>query len=348
VQIVFLRMNKPSSFVGCSMAVLLLGLLASLAVNGALYFALKLHEPRTVSSAAENIQETELIASDTKTKNKIAVIDLRGIISYEMEGYLGDTMVDDVILRLRQARADENVKAIVLRIDSPGGEVNASDVLYNEIKRVRDGDSKRAPIPVICHFMSLAASGAYYAAMGSNYIVANDMTITGSVGVIMQSLEYRGLFDKIGLQIHTFKSGKFKDLLSGSRPMTDEEREYVQKFIMETYDKFAGIVAKERNLDLQALKSGAADGRILSGPQALNLRFVDQLGYFENAVEKAKELAGIKQAKVIRYEAPVSLARLMRIFGSPPETKVNIDVLPQNFRMQPGKAYFLSSHLFNQ
>lgn len=340
-------MNKPSSFLGCSLAVLTLGLLASLALNGALYLALKLHEPRAVTPAAENIQETEIIASDARTKNKVVVIDLRGIISYEIDGFLGDTMVDDVILRLRQARADQDVKAIVLRVDSPGGEVNASDVLYNEIKRTRDGDSKRSPIPIVCHFMSVAASGAYYAAMGSNYIVANDMTITGSVGVIMQSLEYRGLFDKIGLQMHTFKSGKFKDLLSGSRPMTDEERDYVQKFIMETYDKFAGIVARERSLNVDALKSGPADGRILSGPQALNLRFVDQLGYFENAVEKAKDLAGIKQAKVVRYEAPMSFARLFKVFGRAPETRVNIDVLPQNFRLQPGKAYFLSSHLFN-
>ncbi|HPA16395.1 MAG TPA: signal peptide peptidase SppA [Verrucomicrobiae bacterium] len=337
-------MNK-TSLVGCSVAALLLGLVASLALNGALYVALKLHEPPTVTPAADNIQESELVASETRTKNKIAVIDLRGVISYDVEGYLGETMVDDVLLRLRQARADQNVKAIVLRVDSPGGEVNASDVLYNELKRIRDGDSKRSPMPIVCHFMSVAASGAYYAAMGSSYIVANDMTITGSVGVILQSLEYRGLFDKIGLQMHTFKSGKFKDLLSGSRPMSQEEMDYVQKFIMETYDKFAGIVARERSLDLDALKNGAADGRILSGPQALNLRFVDQLGYFEDALEKAKDLAGIKQAKVIRYDAPVSFARLLRLFGRAPETKVDIGVLPQNFRLQPGKAYFLSSHL---
>lgn len=337
-------MNK-TSLIGCSVAALLLGLVASLALNGALYVVLKLHEPPTVTPAAENIQESELVASEARTKNKIAVIDLRGVISYDVEGYLGDTMVDDVLLRLRQARADENVKAIVLRVDSPGGEVNASDVLYNELKRTRDGDSKRGPMPIVCHFMSVAASGAYYAAMGSSYIVANDMTITGSVGVIMQSLEYRGLFDKIGLQMHTFKSGKFKDLLSGSRPMSQEEMDYVQKFIMETYDKFAGIVARERSLDLEALKNGAADGRILSGPQALNLRFVDQLGYFEDALEKAKDLAGIKQAKVIRYDTPVSFARLLRLFGRAPETKVDIGVLPQSFRLQPGKAYFLSSHL---
>lgn len=341
-----LPMNR-SSFLGCAVAALLLGLVASLAINAALYLSLKLREPASVAAAADNIQESELVASDTRTKNKVAVIDLRGVISYDMEGYLGDTMVDDIVLRLRQARADDNVKAIVLRVDSPGGEVNASDVLYNELKRTRDGDSKRGPIPIVCHFMSVAASGAYYAAMGSNYIVANDMTITGSVGVIMQSLEYRGLFDKIGLQMHTFKSGKFKDLLSGSRPMTQEEIDYVQKFVMETYDKFAGIVARERNLDLEALKNGAADGRILSGPQALNLRFVDQLGYFEDALEKAKELAGIKQAKVIRYDAPVSLARLFRLFGRAPETKVDLGFLPQNFRPEPGKAYFLSSHLFS-
>ncbi len=338
-------MNR-SSLLGCTVAALFLALVASLAISGALYLSLKLREPAAVTSASDAIQESELVASEGRTKNKIAVIDLRGIISYDMEGYLGDTMVDDIVLRLRQARADQNVKAIVLRVDSPGGEVNASDVLYTELKRVRDGDSKRGPIPVVCHFMSVAASGAYYAAMGTSYIVANEMTITGSVGVIMQSLEYRGLFDKIGLQMHTFKSGKFKDLLSGSRALTQEEIDYVQKFVMETYDKFAGIVARERNLDIEALKKGPADGRILSGPQALNLRFVDQLGYFEDALEKAKELAGIKQAKVIRYEAPISLARLFRVFGRAPETRVDVALLPKNFRIEAGKAYFLSSHIF--
>lgn len=338
-------MNR-SSLLGCSVAALMLALLTSLAMNGILYFAIKMREPATVTADSDLIQESEILAAEGRTKNKIAVIDLRGIIAYEIEGYLGDSMVDDVLLRLRQARADENVKAIVLRVDSPGGEVNASDILYNELKRTRDGDAKRGPIPIVCHFMSVAASGAYYAAMGSSHIVANDMTITGSVGVILQSLEYRGLFDKIGLQMHTFKSGKFKDILSGSRPITQEEIDYIQKFVMESYDKFAGIVARERDLELEALKNGAADGRILSGPQALNLRLVDQLGYFEDAIEKAKELAGIKSAKVIRYDAPVSFSRLLRLFGRAPETRVDIGLLPASFRMQPGKAYFLSSHLF--
>ena len=174
--------------------------------------------------------------------DKIAVISLRGLISTGIHGNVGESMVDDLRWQLEQARNDENVRAIVLEVDSPGGEVTASDMIYNAVAKTR------AKKPVVVYMESLAASGGYYVACGGKYLMANETSITGSIGVIIQTLNYEQLFNKIGLASVVFKSGKFKDMLNGARPMTPEERDYVQSFVMKTYDKFLGIVAKERNL----------------------------------------------------------------------------------------------------
>ncbi len=196
------------------------------------------------------------------SNDKIAIITLRGLISSSLPGNVGDSMVDDMRYALEQAREDDNVRAIVLEIDSPGGEVTASDVIYDAVVRAR------AKKPVVVYMDSLAASGGYYVACGGKYLMANETTITGSIGVIIQTLNYEQLFNKIGLASIVFKSGKFKDMLNGARPITEEEREYVQGFVMGTYEKFLGIVAKERNLPADSLRNTIADGRILSGKDA--------------------------------------------------------------------------------
>src|SRR5438105_12381745 len=184
---------------------------------------------------------------------------LRGLISSSIPGSVSDSMVEDMRLALQQACDDDRVKAIVLEIDSHGGEVTASDQIYNAVVKAR------ARKPVVVYMDSLAASGGYYVSCGGKFLMANDTTITGSIGVIIQTLNYEQLFNKIGLAAVVFKSGKFKDMLNGARPITPEERELVQSFIMKTYEKFLGIVAKERNLPADLLRNTIADGRILSG-----------------------------------------------------------------------------------
>src|SRR5213079_3283476 len=153
-----------------------------------------------------------------------------------------DSMVDDMRAALQQARDDARVKAIVLEIDSPGGEVTASDAIYNAVA------TARARKPVVVYMDSLAASVGYYIACVGKFLMANETTITGSSGVIIQTLNYEQLLNKVGLASVIFKSGKFKDMLNGARPITPEERELVQSFVMKTYDKFLGIVATERNV----------------------------------------------------------------------------------------------------
>jgi protease-4 len=192
---------------------------------------------------------------------------------------------------------------------------------------------------------SLAASGGYYVACAGNYTIANETTLTGSIGVIMQSLQYRALFDKVGLEIVTFKSGQFKDMLSGSRPISEEEAKYVQSLIMQTYGKFVGIVARERKLDEAVLRGGVADGRIVSGKDALEHKLIDQLGTVEDAYHKAMELGGASGAAVIRYEAGFKLGRLFKIFGqsqSSRSRKVEVSLTDGlKPKLEAGRLYFL-------
>ena len=206
------------------------------------------------------------------SSDKIAVITLRGLISTGISGNVGESMVDDLRWQLEQARNDDDVRAVVLEVDSPGGEVTASDMIYNAVVKTR------AKKPVVVYMESLAASGGYYVSCGGKYLMANETSITGSIGVIIQTLNYEQLFNKIGLASVVFKSGKFKDMLNGARPMTPEERDYVQSFVMKTYEKFLGIVAKERNVPAETLRNGIADGRILSGRDALDNKLIDGLG----------------------------------------------------------------------
>jgi protease-4 len=236
-------------------------------------------------------------------------------------------------LALQQARDDENVRAVVLEIDSPGGEVTASDTIYNWVVKTRQKK------PVVVYMDSLAASGGYYVACGGKYLMANETTITGSIGVIIQTLNYEQLFNKVGLASVVFKSGKFKDMLNGARPVTPEEREFVQSFVMKTYDKFLGIVAQERRLAPDLLRNTVADGRILSGKDAL-----DGVGQIEDAYAKAGELGNAPRATVVRYGPPFTFGRFLRAFSSTNSSKIELSLprqlLPQ---LETGRAYFLPS-----
>ena len=270
--------------------------------------------------------------------DKIAVITMRGLISSSLPGSVTDSMVDDMRAALQQARDDSRVKAIVLEIDSPGGEVTASDAIYSAVVKAR------ARKPVVVYMDSLTASGGYYISCGGKFLMANETTITGSIGVIIQTLNYEQLFNKVGLASVVFKSGKFKDMLNGARPITPEERELVQNFIMKTYDKFLGVVAKERKLPADLLRNTIADGRILSGKEALENKLIDGLGQLDDAFSKAKELANAPDAKVVKYGPPFSLARFLRIFG---ETDSKIELqLPKQLvpQLESGRAYFLPSY----
>ena len=280
------------------------------------------------------------LSGDEDSDSKIAVVRLEGIITSGTEGHVGhDGMVGDIREQLRLAVKDDAVKAIILRVDSPGGEVLASDQIYRAVRESRNAK------PVICSMGSVAASGGYYAAMGSKWIIADDLTITGSIGVILHTLNYKDLLGKVGVKSLVFKSGKFKDILNGSREPTLEEIDLVQSLIMETHEQFLGIVAHERNIDREKLRNGIADGRIFSGKQALNARLVDQTGTFEDAVKKAKEMARISDGRVFDYVVPFSWKNVFSLFAQNSAPRINLEVPPQ-LNLKAGRLYYLSFHLF--
>ncbi len=286
--------------------------------------------------------EERYLEGEEDAKDKIAVIYVQGVISSSEDGYASEEgMVADIEDQLQQAVDDKHVKAIILRIDSPGGEVVASDTIYQAVVAAREKK------PVVADIDTMGASGAYYVAVGADYIVANELSITGSIGVIMESFTFSGLADKVGIKFYTFKSGKYKDILNPTREPTEDEKALVQGMVMEVYDKFVGIVAQERDMKVDDLKNGLADGRILSGKQAMDAGFVDGLGYFDDAIDKAEELASIKKARVIRYVQPFNLRNLLRFMGKNDNAKIQIQLTPDVLKLQAGHMYFLPSYMFH-
>lgn len=296
--------------------------------------------------------EEHFVMGDARARDKIVEIPLTGVIAYGGDnGEPLDGMVGYIRQQLDQATSDKHVKAVVVRINSPGGEVVASDAIYRALAEVRD-DSER-PMTVVACIEAVGASGAYYVAMGADYIVANELSITASIGVILQTLNFgpfedeSSLMHKLGIRSYTFKSGKLKDILNPTRPPTEEESKLVQDLITEVYDKFVQIVADERGLNVAELKAGIADGRIISGRQAKEVKLVDELGYFEDAIEAAKELANLDRVKVVRYTQPFNLGRLLRFLGRSPEAReIQLKLMPQPLKLEPGKLYFLPAYLF--
>ena len=215
---------------------------------------------------------------------KVAIIEIRGVIIDPQP----------VVEKLVKLRKNEKVKAIVLRIDSPGGAVGPAQEIYAEVRKAQKEKK------VLVSVGSVAASGGYYIACGADKIMANPGSITGSIGVIVESLNVEELLNKLGLKSVVVKSGKVKDMGSPFRPMTDEEKKLLQGVIDSVHEQFIRAVAEGRNLPLAKVRE-LADGRIFSGDQAKALGLVDELGNFEDAIALAAKLAGIKGEPEVIY-----------------------------------------------
>lgn len=323
---------------GCAIAILFFVLCGSMFGNLMLLAMLGVKGAPKVAAARILREKTfqEVVLQDGQhSRQRIAVIPLRGVIAMGQSGDLGNDLVADFKRALEQAREDDSVRAVVISVDSPGGEITASDVLYNAL---RDFVKHK---PAVVFFNSIGASGAYYTACGASVIMCNPTTFTGSIGVIISTLNYRDLFGKIGLESVVFKSGKFKDMLNGAREMSEEERAYVQGLVMQSYDRFLNIVADARALDPTALRNGVADGRILSGTDALAAKLVDELGYVEDAYNKARELGNAPGAQVVEYKRAVTFADFFSIFGETRGKDIKIDLFERGARLEPGRAYLL-------
>ncbi len=217
-----------------------------------------------------------------------------------IEGLIADARV--VVDDLDTMADDPGIRAIVLRLDSPGGGVAASQEMYEKLVEIRDGG-----LPVVASMGSVAASGAYYVACPADSVLANPGTLTGSIGVIMSFTIMEELFEKIGLSFETIKSGEFKDTGTWSRTLTEKERELLQTTIDDIHDQFVETVALERDMSIDEVRA-VADGRIMSGRQALAAGLVDGLGTLEDAIAVAGRMGGIEGAP--RVQEPVRRRQL--------------------------------------
>lgn len=235
---------------------------------------------------------------------KIVVTDISRMISeQDEESAMGlgrrPSLVSRVQAELDLATKDPKVKAIVLRINTPGGTVTASDVLYQRLLRLK-ADKK---IPVVAQFMDMATSGGYYVALAADEIVAHPTTVTGSIGVVLYAVSFEGLLDKIGVRNQTVKSGAKKDIGSPLRNMTEDEKQLMEGVLGEMKDRFVGLVRERRHLTPEAERI-ISDGRILTANQAKALGLVDRIGYLEDGIEQAKVRAGLSEARIVMYRRP--------------------------------------------
>jgi protease-4 len=294
----------------------------------------------------------ECLLKDNDARDKIAVVEVDGIITGQSADPAGNSMVDVIKAQFNRAKQDGRVKAVILKVDSPGGEVMASDQINRAIADFQDKSGK----PVICSMGSLAASGGYYISVPCRWIEADQLTLTGSIGVIMEGLNYRGLMDKIGLAPMVYKSGKYKDMLSGMRETNEipaGEQAMVQGLIDETYATFTNVVyvgraqAHQKNGSEGRALAGNwtsfVDGRVLSGKQALDLGFVDQLGDFDDAVKTAKKIANIQDgANLVEYRERYDLSNFLSMFGQSSQSHdIKLDMGLNIPKLQAGALYFL-------
>ena len=297
----------------------------------------------------------EVMVEDNSSRHKVLLLDIEGIISGAVIDGRGHNLVSWIKDQLDQATEDRAVKAVLLRVDSPGGEIMAADEIYRAIVDFQEKSGK----PVVAYLDGMAASGGYYVSAPCQWLVANELTITGSIGVIMHSYNYRGLMNKVGVRPDVFKSGRFKDMLSsekGDEDMTPEEkqmeRQMVQNLVDQSFARFKKVIAEGR---AQAVRDNQgkgrslakdwvdyADGRILSGQQAYDHGFVDELGTVETAFKRTRKLANIVDANLIRYQQPFRLSNLLDLFVQSNAKGVKIELGIDLPKLQAGRLYLLS------
>ena len=301
----------------------------------------------------------EYVSGSRFASSKILVIDVSGVItSAESSSMHEIASSKEICEQLKSAEEDSAVKAIIINLDTPGGEVTAADEIYHEILKVR---AKPYSKPVVAMMNSLAASGGYYVAVGCDSIVANKMTLTGSIGVIIEGYNYSELFKKIGLSAEVYKSGEMKDMLNGARERTPAERALVQELVNSTYNEFLKVVSNGRKIPLEQLRgTHLVDGRVLSAQQALDakvfdkatksevsVKLIDKIGYFEDAKDEAASLAKISNYKVVRYSEAFSFAKIFEKMSAKDTRAVKIDIggIESKTPLKQGCLYFLPSTL---
>jgi len=292
--------------------------------------------------ADQRLKETVVQADPGWYSEKVALIDLDGVLLNRRTGggLFGseENPVSLLVEKLEKARSDRCVKAVVLRVNSPGGTVQASEVMYEAVRRFR----KEAGKPVVACITDVGASGAYYVACGADKIICQPSSITGSIGVVVQTISLVGTMKLLGISAEAITSGDMKTMGSPLKRLTDKERKVFQAMVDEFYDRFVEVVAEGRaGLDRDQVRK-LADGRVYTGRQALRLGLVDRLGTLQDAVAEAKKAAGIERAKVVMYHRPLGYRANVYSALAAPRPAMQINLL----NLQGGELLFLRRPVF--
>ncbi len=249
---------------------------------------------------------------DLHTGERLGVVEIEGVIFDSKHA----------VEQLERFEEDGSINAVILRIDSPGGGVAASQEIYEAAKRVR----QRGKF-VVASMGSVAASGGYYIACAADTIMASPGTTTGSIGVIVEMMNITELLNKIGIRFEVVKSGKYKDSGSSSRPMTEEDRKYFQSYVDDAYQQFVGVVAEARRME-KAAALKYADGRVFTGQQALEFGLIDRLGTYQDAVALAAEVAGIEGRPHVVASRKRKVTIWDLLFGDLEQHLIRLQTLP--------------------
>lgn len=336
-------MNAPSAprstaIFWILIALLGFGLLVSLGLNTGLVVALAAksgpHKHHLLDEkGVDEFPDLNEIWSYGQGEVKAARIAVSGVIMRGGEETLWgitEDMIESILQQIRTAQNDEAVRAIILEVDSPGGGVTASDEIYAALMRFKASREDRR---ILVFIRDMAASGGYYVAAAGDWLMAEPTSIIGSIGVIMQSLNLKGLSEKIGVRDVTIKSGINKDLLNPFAEVSPEHVALLQEVIDATYQRFVGLVQESREIEPEKLKE-LADGRIFAADRALEHKLIDGIGYWEDAVAKTAELLGEESVRVIRYEWQEDFFTWL--------SRVRLNLNPTAwFRNQPARLHYL-------
>jgi len=273
--------------------------------------ALLLGVPGCITIDLGGSQDRELVETTVMGKRgpKLLLLDIDGeITSSDSASVLGWTLAEGTVARVRdqldRAHEENDIAALLVRIDSPGGSAAASDAVYQQLLAFK----QRSRVPVVAQMMSTAASGGYLVAMAADEVVATRTTVTGSIGVILLGINLSGLMEKIGVENQTLTSGEFKDAGSMLRPMRPEERAQIQSVVDDLYEQFVQVVEQGRPKLAAEQVRALADGRIFSAPQALEAGLIDRIDGLDGTIERLRQKLGAEQIRVVSYhrkrEAP--------------------------------------------
>jgi len=275
------------------------GIITGLSVLANIFLLMFLFAAIAFFTTKRGVDFNEEVIQSGPRSSKIMVIRLKGVID--------SVQAEDISEQIKTAQDDLNVKSLILRVTSPGGTVSGSDRIHNDISKFRKESGK----PVVAFMQDVAASGGYYTSVACDKIVAEPTTITGSIGVIFGHFVVKELLEeKLGIEATVVKAGERKDWPSPFEPMTEEQQQYIhERLIDPAYERFVSLVAEGRPMLTIAQVRQLADGSVFNAEQALEENLIDQVGYLDEAIDSAKELAGLERARVVEYQKPFSLGK---------------------------------------